>query len=213
MVFDIDGTLLDSVYVHVWSWRDAFRAHGVLVPTWRIHRAIGMGGDRLVTAVANAAVERSIGDQLRDRQAELYHEHADAIVPTPGATDLLESVKHRGLNVVLASSGSRDDTAAAIDRLEAHQYIDASVSGDDTGATKPDVEPVRRAVDAVDGVHAVVVGDSTWDMESARRAGHAAVGVLTGGIARHELIDAGADVVFDDPAALTAALDSVLFPA
>lgn len=210
VVLDIDGTLIDSVYAHVWSWREAFRVHGVDVPAWKVHRAIGMGGDRLVAAVTTEAVETCIGDDVRSRQSELYRDLATHLTPTRGATELLEALKARGLLVVLASSGARDDTERALGLLEARRWVDGTISGDDTETTKPATEPVRRAVQSVHGVHALVVGDAVWDMESARRAGYGAVGLLTGGIASGELLDGGAAAVYDDPAALTAALDDVL---
>ncbi len=212
VVIDIDGTLIDSVYAHVWSWREAFRVHGVQVASWKLHRAIGMGGDRLVSAVANDAVEASIGDEVRQRQSELYDDLAAHVFPTAGATDLLEALKLRGLRVVLASSGSGADTERAVVLLEARRWIDASISGDDTLETKPSAEPVQRAVDSVHGSRALIVGDASWDMRAARRAGHRAVGLLTGGIAGCELLEAGASRVFDDPATLTAGLDDVLGP-
>ena len=210
VVLDIDGTLIDSVYAHVWSWREAFRELGVHVPAWKVHRAIGMGGDRLVEAVTTEAVEAAIGDNVRSRQSALYQDLSAHLIPTPGATGLLEALKTRGLLVVLASSGARDDTERAVSLLEARPWIDGTISGNDTEATKPDTEPVRRAVDSVEGVCALVVGDAVWDMKSARRAGYAAVGLLTGGIARSELVEAGAAAVYEDPEALTAALDDVL---
>lgn len=210
VVLDIDGTLVDSVYAHVWSWREAFRVLGVDVPTWQVHRAIGMGGDRLVEAVAGADVERSLGDEVRSRQSDLYADLSEHLVATRGATGLLEALKARGLRVVLASSGARDDTDRSVALLGAAPYLDATISGDDTEATKPHDEPVRRAVDAAGGTRALVVGDSVWDMESAAKARHSAVGLLSGGIARQELLDAGAVAVYDDPAELTAALTEVL---
>jgi HAD superfamily hydrolase (TIGR01549 family) len=210
VVLDIDGTLVDSVYAHVWSWREAFRMLAIQVPTWQIHRAIGMGGDRLVGAVTSEAVENAVGDELRSRQSALYQELSAHLAPTPGATDLLVALKARGLRVVLASSGSRHDAEHAVSLLEAQQWIDAMVTRDDTATTKPDTEPVVRAVARVDGRRALMIGDAAWDMESARRAGLDAVGVLTGGVARCELADAGAAEVHQDPAALTSVLDDVL---
>jgi HAD superfamily hydrolase (TIGR01549 family) len=209
-VLDVDGTLVDSVYAHVWAWREAFRLVGVDVPTWRIHRAIGMGGDRLVEAVANATVEHHVGDDLRSLQSGLYGDLSAQLRPTPGATDLLETLKKNGLLVVLASSGSREDTDSSVSLLEAVDLIDGSISGDDTDATKPDTEPVQRAVDSVHGRHALVIGDSVWDMTSARRAGHEPVGLLTGGVAACELLEGGAEHVYDDPAQLAGALDDLL---
>ena len=210
VVLDIDGTLIDSVYAHVWSWREAFRVLGVSVATWQVHRAIGMGGDRLVSAVTNDAVEECIGDQVRDRQAEFYRDLSTHLTPTPGATGLLEALKTRGLHVVLASSGSRHDAENAVEALEAHAWIDGLITGDDTAGTKPSTEPVRRAVKSVCGNQAFMVGDAVWDIESADRAGYPAIGLRTGGVARCELIEAGATEVYDDPAALTSALDHVL---
>jgi HAD superfamily hydrolase (TIGR01549 family) len=210
VILDIDGTLIDSVYAHVWSWHEAFRVHAVVVPAWKLHRAIGMGGDRLVGAVTNERVEAAIGDDVRSRQADLYQDLSAHLTPTPGATGLLEALKRRGLLVVLASSGSGADTERSMDLLEARSYVDATISGDDTAATKPDAEPLRRAVDSVEGSRALVIGDAVWDMESARKAGYPAVGLLTGGIARCELLEAGAAATYDDPTALTSALDDVL---
>jgi phosphoglycolate phosphatase-like HAD superfamily hydrolase len=119
-------------------------------------------------------------------------------------------LKTRGLQVVLASSGSRDDAENAVQALEAHPWIDGLITGDDTVETKPSTEPVRRAVESVRGTQAFMVGDAVWDMESAVRAGYPAIGLRTGGVGRCELIEAGAAEVYDDPAALTSALDHVL---
>jgi HAD superfamily hydrolase (TIGR01549 family) len=210
VVLDIDGTLIDSVYAHVWSWREAFRAVGLDVATWRVHRAIGMGGDRLVAALTSARVEESLGDDISRVQASHYQELSRHLRPTPGAQDLLSALKTHGLRVTLASSGARKDSEDAIALLNADQWIDAWVCGDDTDRSKPDTEPVNRAVEAASGEHAMVIGDSTWDMESARKAGHHGIGVLTGGISEDELLEAGAHAVFEDPAALCTSLDEVL---
>jgi HAD superfamily hydrolase (TIGR01509 family) len=210
VVLDIDGTLIDSVYAHVWSWREAFRVVGVHVPTWQVHRAIGMGGDRLVEALTSEAVEASVGDHVRKVQSDLYQDLSSHLTPTPGATALLEDLKTRGLHVVLATSGSRHDAEKAVAILEARRCIDSLVTGDDTRETKPDTEAIHRAVDSVRGRRALVIGDATWDMEAARRAGCPAVGVLTGGIGESELREAGATDVHRDPAALVSALDGLL---
>jgi HAD superfamily hydrolase (TIGR01549 family) len=210
VVLDIDGTLIDSVYAHVWSWREAFRVLGLQVPVWKIHRAVGMGGDRLVAAVTSEAVEAAMGDEVRHRQSELYADLSAHLASTPGAAGLLEELKARGLRVALATSGSRHDAEDAVTTLGAHPWVDSIISGDDTSSTKPDTEPVRRAVDSVGGERAVLIGDAAWDMESARRAGHPAVGLLTGGISESELLEAGAAEVYRDPAALTPVLDVVL---
>jgi HAD superfamily hydrolase (TIGR01549 family) len=169
-----------------------------------------MGGDRLVAAVTNPRVEEALGDDIRRVQSSRYQDLSRHLAPTPGAQDLLSALKAHGLYVSLASSGARGDTVEAIAVLDADTWIDAWICGDDTEHSKPDTEPVSRAVDAVGGDRAFVIGDSTWDMESAGRAGHHAVGVLTGGIAESELLEAGAVAVFEDPAALCASLDVLL---
>jgi phosphoglycolate phosphatase len=209
---DVDGTLVDSVYAHVWSWREAFRLHAVDVSAWRIHRAIGMGGDRLVSYVTNDVVERRVGDEVRGKQAEIYHGLAQHLTPTSGANDLLEACRAHGLKVVAASSGSRDDTEAALGLLESRGCIDIALSGDDALDTKPAADPVERAVRAVSGTRAFMVGDSAWDMEAARRAGHTAIAVLTGGIGECELRRAGAHLVYEDPGHLATDLGDVLHP-
>jgi phosphoglycolate phosphatase len=209
-VLDVDGTLVDSTYAHLWSWREAFRRSGVDVATWRVHRAIGMGGDKLVAAVTDDETERERGDEVREHQSEVYQQLSEHLTCTRGARDLLAALKERGLRVALASSGARDDTDDAVDLLSAGPFLDATITGDDTDATKPDTEPVGRAVEAVGGTRALVVGDSVWDMRSARRAGHVPVGLRCGGIAESELLAAGAAAVYDDPAELTSALDQVL---
>jgi phosphoglycolate phosphatase-like HAD superfamily hydrolase len=151
-----------------------------------------------------------VGDEIRNRHSLLYRELAAHLSPTPGATDLLEALKKRGLLVVLASSASREDTDAAVAMLEAGHLIDGSICGDDTDSSKPDSEPVQRAVDTVGGTHALVIGDSVWDMASARRGGHEPVGLLTGGVSACELLEGGAARVYEDPADLTGALDDLL---
>ncbi len=141
---------------------------------------------------------------------KLYRDLAEHLAPTHGALDLLEALRRHGLAVVLASSGAREDTDHAVDVLEARRYVMSTVSGDDSDATKPDDEPVRRAVESVGGADALVVGDAVWDIEAARRAGYPAIGLLTGGISRCELLAAGAVDVFEDPAELASVLGEVL---
>src|SRR3954453_9801679 len=130
VVLDIDGTLVDSVYAHVWSWREAFRIVGIRVPTWKVHRAIGMGGDRLVAAITSEAVESAVGDEVRSRQSEEDQALSAHLGPPPGAPELLEALKVRGLQVVLATSGSRDDAENAVTLMGARDLIDAMVTGD-----------------------------------------------------------------------------------
>ncbi|CUR57973.1 putative HAD-superfamily hydrolase, subfamily IA [metagenome] len=210
VVLDLDGTLVDSVYAHVWTWHEAFRDVGLDVPTWRIHRAIGMGKDRLVAAVSSEAVEASVGDDVRQRQAERYEPLSHHLSATPGASDLLAALKAHGLKVALASSGSRDSVVESIVMLGADEWIDGWICGEDSVASKPDPDPVLRAVQAVHGRCAFVVGDATWDMESACESGRPSVGLLTGGVGEAELRAAGAVLVYPDPTALLTSLDHAL---
>jgi HAD superfamily hydrolase (TIGR01509 family) len=210
VVLDVDGTLVDSVYAHVWIWHEAFRAVGVEAATWQIHRAIGMGGDRLVEAVAGAQVERSVGDEVRRRHDERFEELLPRLAPTTGAVAFLEHLADLSVRVVLASSASRVQTADFISMLGAEPLIDGWVCGDDVTESKPAAEAVTLAMEKVGGTSAVVVGDSIWDVQAAHAAGQVAVGLLSGGVSRAELTEAGALEVFDDPDALSADLEGVL---
>jgi HAD superfamily hydrolase (TIGR01549 family) len=209
-VLDVDGTLVDSMYAHVWSWREALRHAGVSVPTWQIHRAIGMGGDRLVEEVTSSTVEASMGDEIRSRQAQEYAELSRHLSPTPGAAELLDLLRGRGLKVALASSGSRGDTTDSVALLGGDSVVDGWVCGDDVEGTKPDEEPLIAAVRKVHGEVAFMVGDSVWDIRAAREAGYRAVGLLCGGVAECELRAEGAVAVYRDPEDLASSLDDAL---
>lgn len=196
VVLDVDGTLVDSVYHHVRTWHDAFLERGVEVPAWRIHRAIGMGGDRLVTEVAGQAVEDEHGDALRSEQADALAALTGEIRPLPGAAELVTGLREAGLRVVIASSGNREQTERLLAVVDADHEPDAVAAGADAEASKPDSQVVDVAVESVSGRSAVVVGDATWDMQAARDGGHPGWAVLTGGISEAELREAGAEKVF-----------------
>jgi phosphoglycolate phosphatase len=205
VVLDLDGTLVDSVYVHTTCWHDAFRDVGVEVSSHHLHRAIGMGSDRLVSHVAGKAVERALGDEIRSRHAKHLDHRFHEIAATPGAAELLDTLRSRGLRLVLASSGARDQTDRLLDLVEgADAALETVVSGPDADQSKPDGELVRRALDAVGAQadRAVLLGDTVWDARSAADAGVACIGILTGGITEAELRDAGCVEVWDTPADL-----------
>ncbi|WP_426245151.1 HAD family hydrolase [Nocardioides sp. LHG3406-4] len=204
VVLDVDGTLIDSNYRHVRAWAEAFAEIGRIIPEWRIHRAIGMGGDRLVPEVAGECTERAAGDELRARHDALYERVLPHIQPLPGAHQLISTLKERGFRVVVASSGTEEQTRSAIEKLEDSRQLDAWVAGSDVEATKPAPELLKVALERVDGRHAMVVGDSVWDMLAAEELDSYAVGLRCGGFSDSELVDAGADVVYDDPADLVA---------
>jgi HAD superfamily hydrolase (TIGR01509 family) len=208
-VLDVDGTLVDSNYQHALAWYRALRSLGETFPVWRIHRLIGMGGDQLVAALGGDDVERRIGDAARERWVEEVDELLDEIAPLPGARDLLLAVKERGHRLVLASSGKPKHVEAFVDLLGAGEIADAVTSSDDVEATKPEPDLLRVALQklgAPPDAAAVVVGDSVWDVEAAKRAGMPAIVVRSGGFGDDELRDAGAVALYDTPGDLAGAL-------
>lgn len=203
VVLDLDGTLVDSVPVHVLAWQAAFREVGLHVPSHRLHRLIGMGGDRLVAAAAGDAVEQALGDELRARHPQRLDELFGRILPTEGAAELLETLRDRGCTLVLASSSDADLTDRLLDVLgEPRHLLDDLVTGSDAERSKPSGELVSVALASVDAARAVVVGDAVWDVAAAADAGVPCVGLLTGGVSEAELREAGAAAVHDSPAAL-----------
>jgi HAD superfamily hydrolase (TIGR01549 family) len=212
VVLDVDGTLVDSNYHHALAWWRAFREQGYDVPAFRIHRAIGMGGDRLVAAVAGDDVEGAAGDQVRDAWQKQYDAVLDQIGPLPAARELLGELRARGFQVALASSGIPRHTRHAVDVLQAGDTASTTTTSEDAEASKPDPELLEIALDRVDAEHALMVGDSVWDVRSGHEAGLPVVGVLTGGFGRAELEDAGADLVCEDLGELRARLDELVVP-
>lgn len=196
-LIDIDGTLVDSNYQHVMAWNEAFRAHGIVVPMWTLHRAVGMGGDRLVAEVAGPEIEEALGDALRARHAEAFSELISGVAPLPGAERLVTGLVTAGHRVVLCSSASADEVGVYV-RLLGVSDIVAWTTSDDVSATKPAPELVRVALDRVGGGEAVMVGDTVWDVEAAGHVGIPTIGLLSGGIAAADLEDAGAAVVLRD---------------
>ncbi|HEX3590195.1 MAG TPA: HAD family hydrolase [Pseudonocardiaceae bacterium] len=211
LVVDVDGTLMDTNYHHAIAWYRALRAKDVTVPVWRIHRAIGMGGDRLVGHVAGDDVEAAHGDWLRDRWKDEYEQLIDEVTPLPGARDLLVSARTRGLRVVLASSGDPDHVSRYLDQLDARDLADDWTTAEDAASSKPAPDLVHTALDRVGGSDAVLIGDSVWDCRAARDAGIPGVAVLTGGFPADELRDAGAESVFDGLPELTDSLAELPF--
>ncbi len=200
VILDLDGTLVDSVYVHTLAWQQAFAATGVSVPAHRIHRLIGMGGDRIVTQAAGEEVERSSGDEVRRRHQEALDGLFDRIVPTDGAADLLLALREHGYRLVLATSGGRDQADRLLALLgDAGAALDTTVTGSDAEESKPAGDLLSAALDAVGAGSGLVIGDSVWDVKAARDVGLPSVGLLTGGFSEGELREAGADHVVDSP--------------
>lgn len=209
-VLDIDGTLLDSNYHHTLAWARAFAAVDGGVPAWRIHRHIGMGGDRLVAAVAGDDVEARMGDQVRARWAEEYDALIEETRLFAGARGLLVRLRRAGLLVALASSSIPRHAQHALDLLDADDLADFTTTADDVRESKPDPELVTTVLEGVGTAAACMIGDSVWDVHSATAAGIPTIGLCAGGYGHHELVTAGAVCVYDDLFHLTSDLDQAL---
>jgi HAD superfamily hydrolase (TIGR01549 family) len=196
-ILDIDGTLVDTNYQHAIAWYRAFRAHGVVLPLWLIHRHIGMGGDQLVAALAGEEFDAERGDSVRDAEKGLYMELIEEVEPLDGARDLLECLRERRHAIVLASSAKPDEVDHYLDLLDARDLADGWTTSGDVERTKPEPDLVAAAVEKAGGGPAVLIGDSTWDCEAAKRADVPTIAVLTGGFSARELRDAGAACVFE----------------
>ena len=196
-ILDIDGTLVDTNYHHAVAWFRAFRALDVTLPLYRIHRHIGMGGDQLVAALAGEDLDRDHGDELREREGDLYMELIGEVRPLAGARELLEHLKDRGHAIVLASSAKEHEVEHYLELLGARELADGWTTSADVEQTKPEPDLVAAAVEKAGGGRAVMLGDSTWDCKAAARAGLETIGVLTGGFSPEELRGAGAACVFE----------------
>lgn len=200
ILFDVDGTLVDSTFHHALAWHRAFRGRGLTLPMVDIHRAIGMGGDKIVAHLSDAATEDRIGDALRDAWREEYAVLRDEVGPLPGAAELVRRVAHDGYRVALASSGDPQFSREAVDLLGVGDIVELLTTAEDVDRSKPHPDLITTTLGLLDGVErAVLVGDTVWDVESAARAGLPCVGVLTGGVGREELTSAGAAHVVGTP--------------
>ena len=201
-ILDVDGTLVDTNYHHAIAWYRAFRQHDRVVPIWRIHRHMGMGGDQLVASLTSDAWEKEHGDDVRAAEKALYLALIEEVEPLDGARGLIEDLKAQGSRVVLASSAKANEVDHYLDLLDARDLADGWTTSADVEATKPEPDLVTAAVEKAGGGDAVMVGDSVWDVEAAKRAGLETVAVLTGGFSEAELRDAGAVRVFESIEAL-----------
>jgi HAD superfamily hydrolase (TIGR01509 family) len=203
-ILDIDGTLVDTNYQHAIAWYRAFRHHGIVLPIWRIHRHLGMGGDQVVPALTDDRTENELGDAIRGTEKECYLELIGEVEPMEGARELIEELGRHGHVVVLASSAKEDEVDHYLDLLDARDLADAWTTSADVEATKPAPDLVNSALHKVGGSaeDAVMVGDTPWDVKAAARAGVPTLAVLTGGFAIEELSESGAREVFESVADL-----------
>ena len=207
-LLDVDGTLIDSNYHHALAWYRAFRHHDIVLPLWRIHRAIGMGGEQLVPALVGPKLDEEQGDDIRAARDEIYTGGLmDEVAPLEGAHELIAELKDRGLRVVLASSSPRDELGRYLDLLDARELADAWTTKDDVEATKPEPDLILAALEKAKAGSAVMVGDTPWDVEAASKAGVETLCVITGGWSKQELREAGAIAVFESVDELRQRLD------
>ena len=212
-VFDLDGTLVDSVYHHATVWHAALEGAGIELSVWRIHRRIGMSGGLFVNALARELGHRLTPAQIRaiqDNHERAYAALADRVRPLPGARELLGTLTRDGVPWSIATSGRRATAHPAVRTLGIADDVPV-VTRDDVSRAKPDPDlflfAARRLRTPIEDC--LVVGDSVWDMLAARRARALGVGLLSGGYGREELEQAGAYRVYEDPADLLRHLDEV----
>jgi HAD superfamily hydrolase (TIGR01509 family) len=188
-ILDIDGTLVDTNYQHAIAWYRAFRQHGIVLPVWRIHRHIGMGGDQVVAALTDEQTEREQGDEIRATESDVYKELIGEVETMEASRELIEQLKRRGHTVILASSAKDWEVDHYLDLLDARELADDWTTSADVQATKPEPDLVNAALKRAgqDGRDAVMVGDTPWDVRAASNAGVPTVAVLTGGFAIDEL--------------------------
>ncbi len=209
-VLDSDGTLVDTNYQHALAWYRAFRRFEATLPLWRLHRAIGMGRDQPVAAVAGERMEAEHGDELRAAWKGEFEPMLPEVQPFDGVRELLTAIGDRGVKVVLASSGAPEQVEAYLGLFDGKSLAQAWTTSEDVEQTKPEPDLIGVAVQKVGGRSAVMIGDSVWDFEAAGRAGHPGYAVRTGGFSSEELTDAGALAVYESVPELTGQLDRVL---
>jgi len=212
-LFDLDGTLVDSVYQHVLAWREALEKAGFPLAVWRIHRRIGMSGGLFVSALARETGRTLSRDEVKYVQqlhADAFRHYSSQVRPLPGARELMTYLSQARVPFAIATSGYQESAAPALKALGVESTVPV-ITRDQVAHAKPDPDLFLAAAGSL-GVsieHAVVVGDSIWDLLAARRARALGVGLLSGGYGDDELQRAGAYRVYQDPADLQAHLDEL----
>ena len=212
-LFDVDGTLVDTNYLHAVTWWEAFAQAGHVVPMAEIHRAIGMGSGLMLDKLLRQDRDTGEDADIRAAHSALYATYRSRLRPLPGAAELLRACKRQGLAVVLASSADEPEFNMLRGVLDAEDAIDAATFSGDVEASKPAPDLVQVALDkaGVPAGEAVFTGDTVWDVQACQKAGVPCIGLLSGGVSRDELTSAGAADVYPGPAELLGALgDSLL---
>jgi HAD superfamily hydrolase (TIGR01549 family) len=197
LLFDVDGTLVDTNYHHALAWYRAFRSLDKIVPVWRIHRKMGMGGDHLVADLLGDDVEEELGDDIRAAEKVLYRNLIEEVEPMEGAKELIEGLKKADHKIILASSGKPFEIDHYLDLLGIRDLVDGWTGSADVSRTKPDPDLVLAAIDKGGEKEALMIGDSPFDCIASARAGIETVAVLTGGFSPEELKEAGAKEAFE----------------
>ena len=213
MIFDLDGTLVDTVYAHVFAWQRAFEEIGLAIDGWRIHRRIGMSGGLFARAAArelNHELTPEAAETLQKRHGELFREFLPNRRPLPGAVELLTALKTAGVPFGIATSGRRPEIDRSLDVLGIDEQTVVIERGDVTRAKpEPDLFLACQQRLGVPPGECYVVGDAVWDLLAARRAGILSIGLLSGGYGEDELVSAGAFRVYRDAAELHESLDEL----
>lgn len=213
-LFDLDGTLVDSVYQHVLAWHEALEAEGIELSIWRIHRKIGMSGGlftNMLLRETGLVIDSQRIERLSQLHAAAYRKRADRIKPLPGARELLADLTEAGLPWAIATSGRIETAGPVLENLGVDLGKVPVITRDKVRYAKPDPDLFLAAADAL-GIpieESCVIGDSIWDMLAARRAGALGVGLLSGGYGEDELVRASAYRVYEDPADLLKHIDEV----
>jgi HAD superfamily hydrolase (TIGR01549 family) len=203
VVFDLDGTLVDSNYQHAIAWHRAFRRHGYRAAIWEIHRHVGMGGDQFVEALLGEEAENADGDELRDGHSEEFAKLIGEVEAIEGASELIAELDDSGATVIIGSSAEQDECDHYIELLGAEGRIAGATTSADAEHSKPDPELVETALEKYgSGGAALMIGDATWDVKAAEAAGVPTLGLLTGGFSESELREVGAVEVSHSIAAL-----------
>jgi HAD superfamily hydrolase (TIGR01509 family) len=213
LLFDLDGTLIDSVYQHVLAWHEALEELGLSLAVWRIHRRIGMSGGLLIQALGREIGQRVTPEQakkLQENHAAAYERYQATVQPLPGARELLQQLNRAKVPYAIATSGRLEGAQAALERLEVGSEIPV-ITRQQVQRAKPDPDLFLAAAQQLNIpiARAMVVGDSVWDLLAARRAGCLGIGLLSGGYGKEELEQVGAYRVYQDPADLLTHLDEV----
>ena len=204
VLLDLDGTLVDSVYLHVVTWHRALKSAGYDVPAWRIHEGIGMGGERIVPWLIGRHVDDA--EELKDAHKKLFLDLASELVPTPGAHDLLDDLRRREVPFIVATSAGGETAEALLAALDNPEVEVFNADSVDSPKPAPDLLAAALEELGTSTDDATMVGDSPWDAEAADRIGVRMLAVRCGGFGDGRLLDAGASAVVDDPRALVGRL-------